>query len=293
MPSFRTIPGGPKFTPPRAIPHANGQTPTAAISTQNQEPVCTAPLSPLTITLKNSFRLYGAPNPTVPFTVIGLRNGDSVTVTPFSAATPASPVGAYPVTASVSGAAAANYAITIQPATLQVTKAPLYISADSIYSVYGQTPPQPTAYTLHGFVNGDTASQVSGAPLLTTPVTSASLPGFYKIGIQAGTLSAANYDFVTTYSGEGAAEVHTAPLQAIANNQTMHQGGPVPTLTYTLTGFVNEDTAANSVTGAPNLYTTATSTSPPGKYLISGTIGTLASAKYYFVRVTGTMTVLP
>jgi hypothetical protein len=66
------------------------------------------------------------------------------------------------------------------------------------------------------------------------------------------------------------------------NNLTMTQGGTVPTLTYTLTGFVNGDTAATAVTGAAILSTTATSASAPGNYPITFSKGTLAAKNYAF-----------
>jgi len=251
--------------------------------------------APLTVTIDTTAfsRLYGAANPTLTNTVTGLVGSETVTVTDTLAATAASPVGSYPVSATISGPDAPHFALTVDGFNLQVTKAPLYISASNVSTIYGQTPPQPIQYSLSGFVNGDTASVVTGAPVLTTTVTSTTPAGFYKIGVQVGTLSAANYYFETTSAGEGSVEVVKKALLAVANNQTMTQGRPVPALTYTLSGFVNGDTAANSVTGSPEMFTTATSSSPPGKYLISGTIGTLASQNYTFTRVNGTLTVLP
>ena len=46
-------------------------------------------------------------------------------------------------------------------------------------------------------VNGDTAGVVSGTPSLSTTATIVSPNGQYPIAITAGTLSAANYDFIT------------------------------------------------------------------------------------------------
>jgi hypothetical protein len=71
------------------------------------------------------------------------------------------------------------------------------------------------------------------------------------------------------------------------------EGRLIPKLEYTLTGFVNGDTAASAVTGAPVLKTTATSRSLPGNYPITATQGTLASRNYAFTVVTGTLTIVP
>ena len=56
----------------------------------------------------------------------------TVTVTAQTTATQSSPVGSYPITATVTGADAANYTITVVPSTLVVSKAPLYISASNV-----------------------------------------------------------------------------------------------------------------------------------------------------------------
>jgi hypothetical protein len=175
-----------------------------------------------------------------------------------------------------------------------VTQAPLYISARNVAATYGQAPPQPTAYTLTGFVNGDAAGVVSGAPVLSTTVTSTTPVGFYKIGVQLGTLTAANYYFDTFSNGEGSVGVYKAPLEITVSNLNMTQGGPVPPLTYNLTGFVSGDTQATAVTGAAVLSTTATSASKPGDYPITFSLGTLAAKNYSFAGGrNGVLRVLP
>jgi hypothetical protein len=249
--------------------------------------------APLTVTLRNVGRLYGAPNPALGYFTTGLVNGDTITVAESTTATPSSPVGSYPITANVTGAALANYTLTVAPGTLTVRPATLHIVAVAAVSRYGQPPPQPTAYKLTGFVNGDTAGIVTGAPILSTTVTSTTPVGFYKIGIQTGTLAAPNYVFTGVSNGEGSVQVLRAPLQLKANNLTMTQGSTVPTLTYTLTGFVNGQSAAGTVTGTPDLSTTATSASRPGHYPITIKPATLNSTNYYFQNVNGTITVNP
>jgi hypothetical protein len=240
--------------------------------------------APLTVTIHSTAnsRLYGAANPTFTNTVSGLVGSETVTVTDTLAATPASPVGSYPVSATISGPDASHYTLTVDGLTLQVTKAPLYISAKNVAITYGQNPPPLTAYTLTGFVNGDTTSVVSGAPVLTTTVTSTTPVGAYKIGVQIGTLTATNYSFDPFSSGEGAVTVNKAPLTIRPNSVTIHEGNPLPSFTYTLTGFVNGDTQASATTGAPALTTTAPNTNTPGRYYIIANVGTLAAKNYAF-----------
>lgn len=247
----------------------------------------------LNVQLRPGSRLYGGALPSFAPIFTGLVNGDTVTVTPQTTAIATSPVGTYPVTATIGGPAAANYNITVVGTTLTVTPAPLTVQAKNETVTYGQTPAPPTAYNLLGFVNGETTSIVTGKPVLSTPVTSTTPVGFYPIGVSAGTLSAPNYYFRTVGNGMGTVGVYKAPLELVVANQTMHQGGPVPALTYALTGFVNGDTQATAVTGAPVVSTSATSSSPVGHYLITASAGSLAAHNYSFTVITGIMTVLP
>jgi hypothetical protein len=71
----------------------------------------------------------------------------------------------------------------------------------------------------------------------------------------------------------------------------MKQGAKVPTLAWTMTGFLNADTRNNSTSGWPALTTTATSTSTPGTYPITIKAGTLAAGNYSFTFANGTLTV--
>ena len=250
--------------------------------------------APLTVTVGFGERYYGWANPTFPVRIVGLVGSDTVVVTPQTTATPASLPGLYPVTATVSGPDAVNYAITVQNNSLKVTKAPLLVQAKNVGTTYGSTPPLPTAYFIVGFANGDTAATaITGAPVLTSTVTSASPVGFYPIGVQPGTLAAANYFFDMFGNGEGSVVVFKGQLFAAPDNLIMHQGGPVPPLTYKVTGFVNGETAASALTGAPVLSTAASSASPPGHYFIFMTPGTFAAKNYYIHLANGVMTVVP
>jgi sugar lactone lactonase YvrE len=247
--------------------------------------------APLKVELAENSRLYGAPNPV--FTmgrVRGLLNGDTISVTATTTATLTSPVGYYPITETLGGPAGANYTVENHP-TLYVRKAVLTVFPDSEGVVtYGQSPPPPTCCHFEGFVNGDTAGVVSGAPVLTTTVTSTTPVGRYLIDSEVGTLTAANYTFLME---PGVVQVYKAMLTVVANNLTMTQGSAVPPLTNTLTGFVNGDTAS-VVSGAPVLLTTATSSSPPGQYPITAGIGDLSAANYAFgPTVNGVLTVTP
>jgi hypothetical protein len=255
--------------------------------------------APLTVTPKTVTLLYGqSPPATLPYTITGFVNGQTVSLVSgapilSTTATATSPAGTYPITiTSIGTLSAPNYTFFRSSGQVVVHPANLTLAATSYKSTYGQTPPQPAAYTLTGFVNGDTSSVVSGAPVLSTTATSSSPVGNYPIQIGLGTLSAQNYRFERN-GPTGYVEVEKAPLTATATSLSMTQGDAVPALTYFLSGFVNGDAAATAVTGTPHLTTTATSSSKPGNYPITITLGTLASKNYAILKVNGVLTVLP
>ena len=79
-------------------------------------------------------------------------------------------------------------------------------------------------------------------------------------------------------------------LTVTADNKSVNQGDPLPTLTDSFSGFVNGETLATSgVTGSPTLTTTATASSPAGIYPITISQGTLAAGHYTFAFTNGTL----
>src|SRR5262249_48725346 len=146
-------------------------------------------------------RVYGAANPAFSGTVIGFVNGEDLasattgTPTFSSAATASSPVGDYAIDGS--GLTTANYTFAQAAANataVTITASVLTITADDQSKTYGSGNPALT-YTPSGFVNGDTATVLSGSPSVSTTATAGSGVGGYPITISAGTLAAANYSF--------------------------------------------------------------------------------------------------
>ena len=88
----------------------------------------------------------------------------------------------------------------------------------------------------------------------------------------------------------GYVNVARVVLQVTANNATMIAGASVPSLTYTVAGFVTPDTQASATTGAPALTTSATG-SVVGEYPINISTGTLASSNYTFAFTGGYLNV--
>jgi hypothetical protein len=81
-----------------------------------------------------------------------------------------------------------------------------------------------------------------------------------------------------------------APLTVTANSFDQALNVAIPTLTYTITGFVLSDTQATATSGAPALSTTAV-ISTAGTYPITITQGTLSATNYSLTFVNGTFTV--
>ena len=99
----------------------------------------------------------------------------------------------------------------------------------------------------------------------------------------------ANY---TDDSGSVSDEIGKATLTVTADNLSRFFLDANPPLTYTITGFVNNETAA-VISGTPDCTTTANPASPLGPYPITCTVGTLSATNYEFVFVAGTLNVLP
>ncbi len=100
-----------------------------------------------------------------------------------------------------------------------------------------------------------------------------------------------NSDYAAAKEIKQTLTVKKAALKVRASNLYMVKGGKVPDLTYVIDGFVNGDKRKTATTGAPKLTTTATSSSPAGKYPVKVTAGTLKAKNYTFTFDDGTLTV--
>jgi hypothetical protein len=152
----------------------------------------------LTVTANGASRSYGAANPVFTANFNGFVNGDAasaITGSPSftTTAIPRSAPGIYTITVALGSLAAANYTFRFVPGTLTVTKAQLTVSATSVSVPYDQAIPK-LAYTVKGFVDGDTSSILKGTPVESTTASKGSNYGNYTIMIKQGTLTA-NSDY--------------------------------------------------------------------------------------------------
>jgi uncharacterized repeat protein (TIGR01451 family) len=217
--------------------------------------------APLTVSVNNASRNYGAANPAFTGTITGIRNGDNITAAYSTTATPASPVGSYPITASLGDpdGKLPNYSVTINNGALTVGAAPLTVAAASFTRFYGDPNPSLTG-TITGLQNGDNITAT-----YTTTATQTSVPGTYPITpvLSDPDNKLSNYSVTLT---NGTLTVTQATLTVTAANASRFYGDPNPAFTGTITGVRNGDniTAIYSSVADP--------TSPVGFYAIIPTL---------------------
>lgn len=189
------------------------------------------------------------------------------------------PVGTRNITVSYSGDT--NFSASVSNVFIQlVTPATLIVTPTDALKIYG-APLPPFTYTVSGFVNGENASVLSGAPDSTATISSN--VGTYPIGL--GTLAAANYTFTLT---PGTLTVTQALLQIRADDQIRRINQPNPTFTASYSGFVLSD-GPSVLDTLPSFSTTAVINSPPGLYPIE--VFGAADLNYAPVFISGTLTI--
>lgn len=158
------------------------------------------------------------------------------------------------------------------------------------------TPPAgPVSYGVKPF--DLSAKSNSGLPVQLSVISGpATIKGHLLTITGAGTLVVAanqkgNSDYAPAKEVKRIIVVRKAELIVTAASLTIKTGDPIPTLTYSMKGFVNGDKQKTATTGQPKLSTTATSKSNPGTYPIKISAGTLAAKNYAFSYVNGKLTV--
>jgi hypothetical protein len=238
----------------------------------------------LTVTAADGTRVYGDINPAFTGSIVGLKNGDTITATFTSAATAGSAVGAYSITPSLAdpGAKLGNYTATSNNGALTIAAASLTVNAGNSNRAYGD--PNPAfAGTIVGLKNGDviTATYASVAtatsPVGTYPVSPALVDPTGKLG-----------NYIVTLNN-GTMTVAPALLTVTATNTTRLYGDPNPSLTGIIAGLKNGDpiTATFASVSTPG--------SPVGTFAIVPTLVDLTAklGNYSVSTFNGTLTVGP
>jgi hypothetical protein len=181
-----------------------------------------------------------------------------------------------------------NYTVYATNGTLEITRAPLTITADNKARAYGVANPTFTV-SYSGFVGGETESVLSGVPYLSTGANLASPPGTYAISAAVGSLSSMNYSFIFV---SGTLTIGKPSLTVTANNVSRAYGSMNPVFTVSYSGFLTGD-GPWVLTGTPEFACNADTNSPVAgnPYTIALTSGTLTSTNYDLVFVDGQLTV--
>jgi hypothetical protein len=287
-----TLPAGLSFSgtgSSRTLSGTPTQTGTFPFSIKAQDTVNTSTvnyslvINPTTQTIN----LGTLPSPTYGGSAFSLT-GD---LTASSGLTPSIALNSGPVTGSgfgpytITGAGTASFTATQTGNTdyaaasavnfnVSIAKATLGVAATSTSRAFDQ--PNPSfGYTFGSFVNGDTASVVSGTPTffnLATPLSPVS-GSPYSIGLQRGTLAAANYTFAfslgATLTVTPAAQTVTFyPLPTLSNGMSFQLSARASSglaVTYNVSGPASITNNVLSVTGS-GLVTVTASQSGNGNY---------------------------
>jgi hypothetical protein len=148
--------------------------------TQSMTMSITVDRAPLAVVADHLSKVYGAPDPALSFTTSGLQNGDTMAaaLTGALALSPGADVGAHAIGLGTL-AATGNYTLTFTGSTLDITAAPLMITAGDDSKIYGATLAlTPTAFSTHGLIGTDTVDSVS---LASAGAAAAAPVGSYDI----------------------------------------------------------------------------------------------------------------
>jgi len=249
----------------------------------------------LVVTANSTNRVYGAGNPIIGGSVVGLQAGDNITGTfTNTAANSGSPVGIYTNTVTLSdpNGKLGNYIVTTNRGTLTVTAAPLTVTASDTNKVYGTTRVfggTEFAITSGALVNGNTLTSVT---LTSSGANGTAVAGTYPITPSAAVGSGlVNYSI--TYSN-GTMTVVPAALTVTANSTNKAYG---TNRIFAGTEFAITSGAlvnGNTLTSVTLTSAGTNASAPAGTYPItaSAAVGT-GLVNYSITYSNGTLTVTP
>jgi hypothetical protein len=236
--------------------------------------------APLTVTVGNASRLYGASNP--PFTgqILGLTNSDNITATYASSASSNSPVGTYAIVPTLvdPGNRRTNYSLTLSNGTLTVLQAA---------PVLNWPAPAPVIYGTSLGTNQLNATASTPGSFAYNPPPGAELPvGTNILSVQFNPSDSTDY---TNATATISLIVQPAPLTVTASNASQTYGQSPPIFGGTISGVTNGDNITATFTSGTS------SNSPVGTYAIVPTLvdpGNLAT-NYIVTLSNGTLSINP
>jgi sugar lactone lactonase YvrE len=159
--------------------------------------------------------LYGQPAPGITSTLTGVLPQDvaSLSVTFSNSATNSSPVGTYPIAATLAGSAAGNYTIANPAADLVINPAPALITLDPIADATSGTLVTVTAHvvsTTTGEPTGTVTFLDDSTPAFTTPVSATGVAV-----LNLSTLTQGSHAITAVYNGSANFKPANSPAQRV------------------------------------------------------------------------------
>ncbi len=171
-------------------------------------------------------------------------------------------VGSYTITPG--GLTSDNYNITFTDGSLEITRAPLTITADDQSKEYDGTVFSGFTASYDGFVSGEDETSLSGSLSFSGDATTETGAGSYTISPEGFTSD--NYDITFT---DGSLEITRAELTITADNQTkVYDGTAFSGFTANYSGFVSGETQSN-LSGSLTFSGAATTETGAGPHTIT------------------------
>src|SRR4051812_39960373 len=250
--------------------------------TQSMTMTISVDRAPMSVVANHQTKIYGSPDPSLTFVTSGLQNGDTeaTALSGVLSVEPGSGVGAHAIGIGTL-AATSNYELSFTGSTLDITPAPLTITAADGAKLFGAVF-TPSAFSASGLLGADSVDTVT---LTSAGSNAAAGAGSYPIVADAAVgTGLANYSI--TYA-PGTLTVAPASLTVIADPKTKEAGSADPPLTFTASGFQAGDTStilAGALSRAAGEV--------PGSYAIGQ--GTLSAGANCTIAFTGsTLTITP
>ena len=260
--------------------------------------------APLTITANSFTKTYGDTLTLTgnEFATSGLKNSETTTsaslITTGAVATAPYSSSPYSITPSAitgaNGFNTSNYTITYVNGGINVSKAPLSVTANSYVKTYGDLMTfSGTEFSTSGLKNSETATNAT-ITSLGTPASASYSSSAYAItpsALTGGTFNANNY--LITYNA-GSLTVNKAPLTVTANSYTKTYGDSMTLIgsEFSTTGLKNNEIATTATLTTLGGVSTAAYSSTP--YVISPSAlsgGTFSTNNYDISYVNGGLTV--
>ncbi|MBU3557621.1 hypothetical protein ICN18_08260, partial [Polynucleobacter sp. Ross1-W9] len=237
----------------------------------------------LTVTANSANLTYnGSQQSVTGFTGSGFVNNETIAVlTNVSAGGSGTNAGTYVTQAN---GTATNYNLNFVNGTLTIAKAALSVTGNGANTTYTGVTQNISGFNVSGLQGTDTVANLSSISATGANGTNA---GIYINAVTVGTET--NYVLTGT---NGTLNIAKALVTVSADNQTRLYGQSNPTLTQSMTGFVNGETALTAnVAGSSAASTTATNLTGVGNYTIASSVGNLSAANYNFTAANGTLTI--